>query len=320
MTVLSVALLSSCDQVPMTQDVPTPRLARTIASTGTTPEASAVVEKQSADDPLEGCDAPWFDQVAGSGRILIVDCETPAGGEVRFVHKDGENGRVKAFQMDAQASSAIVDSNAKLWDNKIVSVDFAAERGGMLLIANWTGKDFVLSNVNYYTGDEESLGLDYKDNSFFLTTERNGTERFTEVTQGQDKGRYLRETVSCEIKAKGHFDQVLDLSVNTAGRINAVGYLGITPQESGAFSCSIDADRSDGETTWTEENGETVVAFKGDGEDDELNRIFIRSEKGLYTVDFAVKVADFCGQSSVSATQIQLQSGEKICKSAELRD
>lgn len=320
MAVLSIALLCACEKAPKAQGAPSAQLAQAISSASTAPAAAAPVETQAAADPLQGCEDTLLDEAAGSGRILVANCTTTADAEIRFVHKDGANTRVDAFKMDSQVYSAIVDATAKLWDKKVVSVDLAQERGGTLVIANWNGKDFVVSNVDYHTGDEESLGVDYKNAGFVLTTKQNGTEKLIEVTLGEDKGRYRREAFSCRIDAKGKFAQSLDLTVNAAGRVNALGYVGMTPQETGAFSCSIDADRGDGDTTWADKNGETVVAFKGDGKDDEPNRITIHSEKGLYTVDLEVRVSDFCGQSSVSATQIKLQVGEATCKSAELTD
>ncbi|WP_394538501.1 hypothetical protein PRJ39_22825 [Lysobacter enzymogenes] len=162
--------------------------------------------------------------------------------------------------------------------------------------------------------------MEYQNAAFVLGTKANGKEKLMQVTDGEDKGRYRRESVDCQVDAKGKFSQSLELTVNAAGRVNGLAYVGLTPQETGAFSCLIDADRANGESEWTDRNGETVVAFKGGGEDDEPNRIRIRSAKGRYTVDFEVKMSDFCGQSSVSATQIVLQSGKKTCKSVEVTD
>jgi len=270
--------------------------------------------------PLQGCEDILLDEAVGSRRIIVANCATATDAEIRFVHKDGANTGVDAYKMDSQAYSAIVDATAQFWDKKVVSVDLAQERGGTLVIANWNGSDFRITKVDYSTGDEESLGVDYKNASFFLTTKASGTEKLTEVTRGADKGLYRREAVACQIDAKGKFAQYLDLTVNAAGRVNALGYVGLTPQETGALSCSIDADRADGETRWTDKHGEIVIAFKDDGKDDEPNRVTIRSQNGLYTVDFELRVSHFCGQSSVSATQIKLQAGEATCKSAKLTD
>lgn len=318
-TALSAALLCACDKVPNAQDAQGPQSVP-VAAADVGAAAPASSRTQLALDPLQGCDETLLDEATDRGRILVATCPTASEAEIRFVHKDGANVRVGAFKMDSVAYSAVTDANAKLWDKNVVSVDLARERGGTLVVADWNGADFVVSQVPYRTGDEESLGLEYRNAAFVLSTEANGQERLTQVTEGEDKGRYRRESVACRADAKGKFSQSLELTINAAGRVNALAYIGLTPQDTGAFSCSIDADRADGESVWTDENGETVVAFQGDGEDDEPNRIRIRSAKGLYTVDFEVKVSGFCGQSSVSATQIVLQSGEKTCKSVEVTD
>ena len=320
--VLSVALLCACDKPPKAPDLSSAQPTRIVvdAGAGAAPATPMPAETPAVADPLQGCEDTLLDEAVDSGRILVANCATSTNAEVRFVHKDGQNTRVNAYKVDSQAYAAIVDATVKLWGQKVVSVDLSQERDGTLVIASWNGSDFVVSSVDYRTGDEESLGLDYKDHSFLLTTKAAGTEKLTEVDRGADKGRYRRETVVCRIEAKGKFAQSLDLTVNVAGRVNALGYVGMTPQETGALSCSIDADRADGETTWTDNNGETVIAFKGDGKDGEPNRITIRSQMGLYTVDFEVRASDFCGQSSVTATQIKLQAGDAICKSVELTD
>lgn len=244
---LSAALLCACDKAPNAQDVQGPQSVP-VAAADVGAAAPAPSRTQVALDPLQGCDETLLDEAAERGRILVATCPTASEAEVRFVHKDGANVRVGAFKMDSASYSAIADATAKLWDKKVVSVDLAQERGGTLVVADWNGADFVVSTVPYRSGDEESLGLEYQNAAFVLSTKANGKERLTQVTEGEDKGRYRRESVACQADAKGKFRQSLELTVNAAGRVNGLAYVELTPQDTGAFSSSIDADRADGES------------------------------------------------------------------------
>lgn len=312
---LLLLVLGACNEAPHTPLAPGAKLR---ATTVAVEQRVVPSGPATAEDPLVGCDDVMLDQAIDSDRFRVAVCVADTGHELRFVRQAAQATQINVLGVDDIDYEAVVDVTAHLWDKHLLTLDFAQERDGRVVIANWDGARFVVSSAAYHTADEESLGLDYRDGAFLLTTALNGQQRLLEVPVGEDKGKFRVEAVSCKLNADGKFPQALDLTVNTDGRVVALSYLGVTPAAEGSTSCSIDADRADDQTAWVDDGRKTSIAFYGDA-NAAATRIRIHSEGGgSYTVDFEGSTSPFCGQSSLMARRIKLMAGQRACQAVEL--
>lgn len=89
------------------------------------------------------------------GHFGMVPCELSqddplAPAEFHFVHRGAGGDTVGVLYIDRGTLSATVDeTEPKFWDGHIMTLDLPQERGGVLLIANWTGVRFANSVYRY---------------------------------------------------------------------------------------------------------------------------------------------------------------------------
>lgn len=246
---------------------------------------------------------------------------------IRFLHRGPEGDVVETHELDGDDYAATAaQAQPKLWDNHVLSLDFPQERGGFLLIANWTGRQYVVTQYRYDTGDEDSLQLAWRDGGLVVNTVPEGERRLLAVAAGDDDaGRFVQESVSCQVDAPTQSRRSLSLQVDTAGRVTGLSILALSPAVDGsAHRCSVDAGRFDGQTRWTDAVvGAAQIVFD-DGEDGdgaagqgprEPSRVRVDRDGGRYTVSLQVNPSTFCGQSSELPREMVVERGASVCKS-----
>lgn len=287
-------------------------------------QADVQADLQAVDSPsdsLSGCDETLLDKSVKDGRFLVAQCQTRTGYELRFVRIVDDHADVVAYSLDDANAGAIVESTATLWDSYLVSVNLAQERGGELIIGNWRAGNVVFSQVPYMTKDEETLGLDYRDRTFFISTQAKSERRLVEVSAGGDAGKFKAETHTCTVDAGSGKVQTVVLSVDAQGRAIGVTYVGVTPQLNGTTtSCALNADRDDTDVLWIDIGRETLVDLGPHFDDGGNDRIRISSAGGTYSLGFDVRPSRHCGHSSVLAREITLEVGRTVCTSVALSD
>lgn len=273
-------------------------------------------------DSLNDCDEVLLDQSVKEGRFLVAQCQTRTGGyELRFIRSVDDQADGGTYSLDDASAGAVVESTARLWDGGLVSVNLAQERGGELVIGNWRTGDVAITRVPYMTEDEETLGLDYRGRTFFVSTRTKGERRLFEVPAGDEAGKFSAEAHACTVDAGMGRVHTLTLSVDTRGRAVGVSYVGVTPQLNGATtSCALEVDRDDADVLWTEAGDETLVDLDPDAGEGGTDRIRISSADGIYSVAFDVEPLRHCGHSSVLARTITLEVGRAACTSVVLSD
>lgn len=323
LTFAAVLLLGLCSCSEMQSTVQTTVENRTVRNQQPSDKAvqADVQAVDSPSDSLSGCDETLLDKSVKDGRFLVAQCQTRTGYELRFVRIVDDHADVVAHSLDDATAGAIVESTATLWDSDLVSVNLAQERGGELIIGNWRAGNVVFSQVPYMTKDEETLGLDYRDRTFFISTQAKSERRLVEVSAGGDAGKFKAETHTCTVDAGSGKVQTVVLSVDAQDRAIGVTYVGVTPQLNGTTtSCTLEADRDDADVLWTDIGRETLVDlgphFDGGGND----RIRISSAGGTYSLGFDVRPSRHCGHSSVLAREITLEVGRTVCTSVVLSD
>lgn len=311
--------LSSCGEMQSTAPVGNPAVRSPLPS-----DKDALAAVQGVDSPgdyLNDCDEAFLDQSFKEARFLVAQCQTRNGYELRFVRIVGDQAEVGTYSLDAASAGAIVESTARLWDGGVVSVNLAQERGGELVIGNWRTGDIAITRVPYMTEDEETLGLDYRGRTFFVSTRTKGERRLFEVPAGDEAGKFSAEAHACTVDAGMGQVHTLTLSVDTRGRAVGVSYVGVTPQLNGATtSCTLEADRDDADVLWTEAGDETLVDLGPDAGYGGTDRIRISSVDGIYKVAFDVEPSRHCGHSSALARTITLEAGRAACASVVLSD
>lgn len=311
-------------------DAATTALTQAPGAAGTTAAAGDVEGEDTAGDP-SACALETFAFSSPQGSFGMVACalsedDPQAPAEFRFVHRDAKGDIDGVQYVDRDTLEATVDeTEPKFWDGHIMTLDLPQERGGVLLIANWTGKHFATSAYQYMSGEEDGLQLAWHDGAFLVTTSTDGVRRLLPGDAGSaEPDVFAQESLSCEDASRDGLTQDLSLAVDTRGEVTGVSYLATTPAGDGtANSCSVDANREDGDTDWgASVNGAQLVTWKdGDVREDgsmaEPSRLSITRKDGSYTLDLQVRHSSFCGQSSALASKIVLKRGQRTCAKVE---
>ncbi len=103
----------------------------------------------------------------------------PKWGQLRFIHQDPKGQETTTYwpiELD-WLSSWVGGEGLQFWGNHLMTLDIGSERGGILYIANWTGKQFVISEYLYMTGDEDSMTLSWEPRGFIVDTVPDGVQR-----------------------------------------------------------------------------------------------------------------------------------------------
>ena len=253
--------------------------------------------------------------------------------ELRFTHR-GQAGdsrdTIASHWLDAETLAAVVNQEApRFWDGHILTLDLPEERGGALLIANWNGQQFVISEYRYQTGDEDGMQLAWQDGGFLVTTVPDDQRRLlATIAADGTPGAYAQEALSCSHGAQPQARHGLRLALDTSGRITGVEYDSTTPAPDGTvYVCSVQASRSDGQSAWqASANGDLQVTFADDDSADpgsrpeQPDRLRLSHRGDSYTFDLDLFQPRFCGQSSVMAKTISLERGSSQCSALVLPD
>jgi hypothetical protein len=88
------------------------------------------------------------------------------------------------YSLPADQAEAIGRTSAKYWGDGLITIDLPEERGGTVIIAKWSGDKWLLQNVHYTTGDDESLVLEYEKHVLRMTdTHRSGVQIYPGIEQ-----------------------------------------------------------------------------------------------------------------------------------------
>jgi hypothetical protein len=241
--------------------------------------------------------------------------------EIRFLHRDDEGDTLGSVWIENTQLSAVVDDmEGKLWGEHLLTMELRAERGGMLLVGNWTGKAFAIGQYHYMTHDDDDLTLAWDGKNLLVTTAIDGARRLIPDAVDGFKEEALTCTVESEEGGVGH---QLSLPVDVNGEIMAFRYLATAPAADGTvFSCAIDASPEDGFSSWeTLENGDKRITYEADAEDSwGEESIDIERQGDLYTVSIGVRQSRFCGQSTEIARLITLRKGQSVCRLPQEED
>jgi len=268
-------------------------------------------------------DVPLFSSTQGG--FGVVSCDPPpddaqAPVEFHFVHR-GEDGDVEGVQyVDRDTWAATVDETTpKFWDDHIVTLDLPQERGGVLLVANWTGQRFATGSYRYTSGEEDGLQLAWHDGALLASTSTDGQRRLLPgAVDASEPDVFAQESLSC-FDADDGLAQRLRLAIDVEGDVTGVSYLGSTPAGDGsANTCAVDAARDDGSTEWeVAADGTQWIRWDDDdsldGDADGPSRLSLARDGNRYTLDLQLRHSTFCGQASVLASRIVLERGQKKC-------
>ena len=126
---------------------------------------------------------------------------------------------------------------------------------------------------------------------------------------------YGAETLVCDYKEKfkdgGWRDVGLTLTLQNDAVIGISYHNGIASgKEGGGYVCAFDASVSDGSSTWTRQNGLTLVELKSD-----KNSTFeIRKSKKGFTIRFLEMSLEYCGFGAEFPESVGLDRGKKRCR------
>lgn len=254
------------------------------------------------------------------GCMGTVDDEPVA--EMRFIHQDAQRTIVTTLAFDPEAYMATVDEpSPKIWDGHILTAAMRQERGGVLLIANWTGQEFVVSEHGYGTGDEDDMTLSWKDGAFIVQTVPEGTLRLVAATgKAATPGTFVQESLSCDSGDELPTRHSITLGVDVDGRPTSFSYLAASPVPDGtSLICPIDAERGISDAEWTDgPPGTVTIAMDPSAEPTDdgptPDQVVIVREGERYTISFDVLISNYCGQSSAIARQLVLTKGSPSCK------
>lgn len=308
--------LSACNDT-----APTPADAATGAVSSPVLTAPAAYP---AADP--GCRSVSQSQAFSSrqGTFAAVECAVKAedgGVTLHFTHRGEAGGAIGTYRIDPDTLQAVVSDTLfgglKFWDGHILTLDLPQERGGSLIIANWTGQAFVFSEYAYETGDEDSMELRWDDGGFLIETIAQGKRRLR-LAGPSDPGRFAQEALACSLGAGRQMTR-LALPVDVRGDITGLSYTSSTPAADGtALGCAVDAENGDGQAEWRPDRNGLLIIFERDPEDtpdgpEDPDRVRITRKDDVVTVDFDLFPPHFCGQSSEMARQIVLKKGTSTC-------
>ncbi|KAA0910912.1 hypothetical protein [Pusillimonas sp. ANT_WB101] len=201
------------------------------------------------------------------------DTENPVLGEQRFISGEATNTVTTAWPFEVDMLSAWVGGEGlQFWDGHIMTLDIGTERNGILYIANWTGKTFVMTEYPYRTGDEDTMTLRWEKDAFLIHTPSDGERRLVvQNTDTETPGKFSQETAACTFTDDNQAIHSLALGIDTAGLVTKLAYTALRPATLGdsRFLCGVYASRDDNlqdESEWTDgQHGNLTVAINGEG-------------------------------------------------------
>ena len=126
---------------------------------------------------------------------------------------------------------------------------------------------------------------------------------------------YGAETLVCDYKEKFSDGGWREAGVTLTMQGSAVTGMSYhnaiaSGKEGGGYVCAFDASVSDGNSTWTRQNGLTLVELKSD-----KNSTFeIRKSKKGFTIRFLEMSSEYCGFGAEFPESVGLDRGKKRCR------
>lgn len=333
-----LSLLASCGRAPAHASEVSPAKATQAASA---PVRATVAQAWST--PETGCSVldPGFSSSRGKFRVL--DCHARAASapeqgnpppvELQFQHLGPTGQTSTSFQVAKDDYSAIVSDALvpQFWDDHLVTLQLERERGGLWVIANWTGSAFVLTPYEYITGDEDGLQVTWYDDGFTVTTQPEGQRRL--LTGGPDSqpGVFANESVACTDDSSG-ISQKLRLGLDTEGSIFDLLYSSAVPAGDGTSHVCLIQSAHGGPDSWQRAgNGDITIDIPSNDDAIPDSQLRIRMDQAqpeqtgdgtpaVYKVVLDVVAASFCGQSDAIADEIVLNAGSPRCASIRMHD
>lgn len=267
---------------------------------------------------------------SGQDAFGVSECmsqadDAEAGAVLQFLHRGATGDTLDTYvvgqdMLDAVTSDSLLEG-LKFWGGHVLTLDLPQERGGVLVIANWTGRQFAISEYAYQTGDDDSMELSWLDGAFIVQTQPEGKRRLL-TTNEPVPGAFAQEAMACS-KGSGQAMQALHLAIDMSDEITGVSYMGTTPAPDGtAYVCSVDVTRDDGQAEWSQENSTLLIRFNQDEVDthdgpSDPDRLQITRKDDVYTLDLDLFAPRYCGQSARMARQIRLKKGDANCVSVQ---
>ena len=268
---------------------------------------------------------------SAQGKFRVLEChpavtpapqdeDLPAPVELRFQHLGPGGETTGTLAVDAETYSAITEDQLtpRFWDGHLLTVLLPEERGGLWLIGNWTGSEFVFTKYPYATGDEDGIDIAWKDGAFLVTTVPEGERRVLAGQSGSGPGEFANESVACSTKVNG-VEHALRLGRDTKGSVIELEYSSAIPAgDGGNHLCLIQASRGDGSSEWTPAaDGELTIDIASQDDSVPGSQLRIRADetRKTYTVALDVVPSAFCGQSDAIAREVVLKTDTPHCAS-----
>jgi hypothetical protein len=126
---------------------------------------------------------------------------------------------------------------------------------------------------------------------------------------------YGAETLVCDYKEKFRDGGWREAGVTLTLQGNAVTGISYhnaiaSGKEGGGYVCAFDASVSDGNSTWTRQNGLTLVELKND----KKSTFEIRKSKKGFTIRFLEMSSEYCGFGAEFPESVGLDRGKKGCR------
>jgi hypothetical protein len=126
---------------------------------------------------------------------------------------------------------------------------------------------------------------------------------------------YGAETLVCDYKEKfrdgGWREAEVTLTLQSNAVIGISYYNAIASgKEGGGYVCAFDASVSDGNSTWIQRNGLTLVELKSDRK----STFEIRKSKKGFTIRFLEMSSEYCGFGAEFPESVELDRGKKRCR------
>lgn len=294
--------------------------------------------------PLDdGCSVlePGFSSDQGAFRVLECHPRSAYAGaeeeaaappvQLRFQHLGAGGETTEVLEVDADQYSAITEDRLtpRFWDGHLVTVVMPEERGGQLVIGNWTGTTFVFTQYPYATGDEDGIELAWKDGAFTVSTVPEGARRLVTGNVDSAPGQFGNQSVTCSTRING-VTHALNLGLDTHGGVISLVYSSAIPaNDDSSHVCLVMAARGNGESDWSRaDDGDVTFAFPAGDDASPGGSLRIHAvgagSRGVpkeYSVALDVAPAQFCGgQSDVIPEEIVLNTDSPQCHSVRMTD
>ncbi len=256
---------------------------------------------------------------------IETDSENPVLGELRFISGEATNKVTATWPFEVDMLSAWVGGEGlQFWDGHIMTLDIGTERNGVLYIANWTGKKFVMTEYPYRTGDEDAMTLRWEKDAFLVHTPPDGERRLmVQNADTETPGKFSQETLTCTFTDGNQAIHSLALGIDTASMVTKLAYTTLRPATLGdsRFLCGVYASRDDNlqdESEWTDgQHGNVTVAINGEGTvakvENWTDYVHIARDNNRYTLRFDVDTPLFCDSGADMAETVTLVRGNKTC-------